>query len=92
MSIEIAGGFACPSGCIGPGTCVNRALIQGLSDISQGLVEASTPEATQILRITEGGISPLEVRSDTVETIQQALLGSCALFAIAHQRHSRQQY
>lgn len=92
MSIEIAGEFACPSGCIGPETCVNRALIQGLSDVSQGLIDASSPESAQILRITEGGITPLEVRKETIIQTQAALLGSCTLYAIARQRYSGQQY
>lgn len=74
-------GFSCPSGCIAPEACVNMHLIQGLTDSQRSLAKTiEDPIRLEALKIVQGDLGSLAVRTGTLRKTDAALTASCGLW------------
>lgn len=81
MVAEDERGFMCPSGCMGPETCVNAIQIRALHVMREALDEVLVDD-TQLyaIGVVQGGLGSVAVRSEALKKHHAALYASCGLY------------
>lgn len=76
-------GFVCPSGCIGPEACINAIHIRALDATVRKLDGVLANEAhLKAVRVTQGNLGSIAVRSQTINAQHGALYGGCELYRL----------